>query len=87
MQATLNGVVALGGHDEVCRDELGALVQQLEEGMLSICRWFSEENWAGSILDVLPSAGNRLSIGLHRELLEICGEAMEVLIEPIVGLT
>ena len=34
----LDGVMALGSHDEVSRDELSALVEQLVEGMLSVGR-------------------------------------------------
>lgn len=81
MQSSLNGIVTLRSHDEVCRDKLGALVQQLEEGMLSISCWLSEDDGASGVLDIFPGAGNCFSVRLHRELLEICGESVKVLIE------
>lgn len=49
--------------------------------MLCVGGWLSEKDWACGVLDVLSSTGNCLSVGLHGELLEVCWEAVEVLIE------
>lgn len=58
-------VVALCGQDEIGRDELGALVQQLEEGVLCVGGWLAEEDWASGVVDVFAVAGNGLTVGLH----------------------
>src|SRR5271154_7632877 len=49
--------------------------------MLCICGWFSEEDCSSSILHVLSRFRHRLSIRLHRELLEVGWESVHVLIE------
>ena len=41
-----DGVVRLGGEDEVGGDELGALVDELEEGVLSVGAGFTKDNGA-----------------------------------------
>lgn len=79
--AILNGVVRLGSHDEVRRDELGALVQQLEEAVLGVGGRLTEEDGAGGILDILAGPGDGLAVAFHGELLEVGGEAVEVLVE------
>lgn len=73
--------MALSGHDEICGDELGALVQQLEKGVLSVGGRLAEEDRASGVLDVFTCASNRLPVRLHRELLEIRREAVEILIK------
>lgn len=79
--AVLDGVVRLGGHDEVRGNELGTLVQQLEEAVLGVGGRFAEEDGAGGVLDVLAGARNGLAVAFHGELLEVGGEAVEVLVE------
>jgi hypothetical protein len=75
-------VVGFGGEDEVCGDELGALVQQLVEGVLGVGGGLAEEDGAGGVLDEgVAGAGNGLSVGFHGELLQVGGEAVEVLVE------
>lgn len=81
MQSALNGVVAHRSHDEVCGDELSALMQQLEERVLSVGCWLSKNDRASGVLDIFSGTGNCLSVGLHRELLEIRGETVKILIE------
>lgn len=49
VQPAGDGVVRLGGQDEVRGDELGALVHELEEGVLRVGAGLAKENraWAG----------------------------------------
>lgn len=74
-------VVALGSHDEISGDELGALVEQLVEGVLGIGSRLTEQNRASGVLDVVATACDGLSVRLHRQLLEISGEPVEILVE------
>ncbi len=75
-------VVGFGGEDEVCGDELSALVQQLVEGVLGVGGRLAEEDGAGGVLDeCVASAGNGLSVGFHGKLLQVGGEAVEVLVK------
>ncbi|GKT93537.1 hypothetical protein Ct61P_11387 [Colletotrichum tofieldiae] len=46
VDAVADGVVALGGQDEVGGDELGALVDELEEGVLGVGAGLAEEDGA-----------------------------------------
>ena len=78
----LNGVVALGGKDEVGGDELGALVKELVEGVLGVGSRLTEQNGTGSVLDVVTAAGYGLAVRLHRQLLEVSREPVHVLVEP-----
>jgi hypothetical protein len=101
VQVVGDGVVRLGGQDEVGGDQLGALVDELEEGVLSIrarlakqnrtCSFSmrfeeaaSDEKLTRSVLDRGAVRGNRLSVGLHRQLLQVGRETVEVLIESNV---
>jgi hypothetical protein len=76
----VDGVVRLDGQDEVGGDELGALVEELEEGVLGVGTGLSEEDGAGSVLHVVSAAGDSLAVGFHGELLEVGGEAVHVLV-------
>ena len=81
MQVGADGVVGLGGHDEVGGDKLGALVHKLEEGVLSVGGGLAEEDGAGGVLDVVARASDGFAVRLHGELLEVGGEAVHVLVE------
>lgn len=81
MLVVLDRVVRLSGHDEIGGDELGALVEELVKGVLRVGRGLAEEDWASGVLDVVAGAGDGLAVGLHGELLEVGGEAVEVLVE------
>lgn len=85
MFVVLNWVVALSRHDEIGGNELRALMKELVEGVLGIGGGLSKQNRAGGVLYILAVAGNCLSVGLHRQLLEVGGEPMEVLIESEHG--
>lgn len=49
----LNWVVGLGGKDEVGWDQLGTLVEKLEERVLCVGAWLSEEDGSSGVLDVV----------------------------------
>ena len=79
--AALDGVVRLGGHEEVGGDELGTLVQQLEEAVLGVGGGLAEQDGARGVLDVLAGAGDGFAVALHGELLQVGGEPVQVLVE------
>lgn len=81
VQVVLDGVVGFGSQDEVGGDQLGALMQQLEEGMLGVGGRFAKEDGTGGVLDIIASAGHSLAVGLHGELLQVCGEAVKILVK------
>lgn len=81
VQAPLDRVVGVGGEDEVGGDELRALVEQLEEGVLRVGRGLAEEDGAGGVLDVVARPGDGLAVGLHGQLLQVGREAVHVLVE------
>jgi hypothetical protein len=76
----VDGVVRLNGQDEVGGDELGALVEELEEGVLGVGTGLTEEDGAGSVLHIISTAGDSLAVGFHGELLKVGGEAVHVLV-------
>jgi len=78
----VDGVVGLGGKDEVRGDEFGALVEELVEGVLGVSGGFAEEDGARGVFDEgVGAAGDGFAVGFHGELLEVGGEAVEVLVE------
>lgn len=81
VEVVRDGVVRLGGEDEVGGDQLGALVDELEEGVLGVGARLAEEDRTGGVLGRGTVRGDGLAVGLHRELLEVGREAVEVLVE------
>lgn len=75
------GVVGLSGEDEVSGDELGALVDELEEGVLGVGSGLAEEDGTGLVVDESAATSDALAVRLHGQLLEIGREAVEVLVE------
>jgi hypothetical protein len=82
----IDGVVGLDGQDEVGGDELGALVEKLEEGVLGVGTGLTEEDGAGGVLHIVSTAGDSLAVGFHGELLKVCGEAVHVLVVAGISL-
>jgi hypothetical protein len=81
MFVVINWIVALCGNNKISWDELSALVQELIEGVLGVGGWLAEENRTGGVFNHVVVPRNRLAIGLHRQLLEVGGEPVEVLVE------
>lgn len=66
--------------EEVAGDELGALVDELVEGVLSVGSSLSPDDRARLIVDPRAVLGDELAVRLHVALLEVVGELVEVLI-------
>src|SRR5262249_46986704 len=73
-------VERLSERDEVTRNEPSALMDQLIEGMLAVCSRLAPIDRAGLSLDWRPLERHVLAIALHRQLLEIRRETLQVLI-------
>ncbi len=73
-------VVAVCRGDEVARNHLGALVDELVEGVLAVRARFTPEDRAGLVVHALGIAVNGLAVGFHVGLLEVGGEAVQVLV-------
>ncbi len=75
-------VVGFSGEDEVCGNKLGALVQQLVEGVLGVGCGLAEEDGTGGVFDeCVAGSGNGLPVRFHGELLQVGREAVEVLVK------
>src|SRR5215470_12931057 len=70
----------LGKSDEITRDEPSALMNELVERVLPIGSWLTPVNRTGIASDLLSVQRNVLSIALHRQLLEIGGKALQILL-------
>ena len=66
--------------DEVAGDEAGALVDELVEGVLAVGAGLAPVDGAGLGFDGFAVERDVLAVGLHGELLEVGGEALEVLL-------
>lgn len=80
-------VVAVGRGDEVARNHLGALVNKLVEGVLAVRTRFAPEDRASLVVYALAVAVNGLAVRFHVGLLEVGGEAVEVLVVREHGVT
>lgn len=65
MLVVVDGVVALRGKDEISRDQLRALMQQLVERVLSVCRRLTKQNSARADIDKVSAPSYCLAVGLH----------------------
>src|SRR3954454_22897329 len=72
-------VVGVHETDEVARDQLRALVDELVERVLSVGARLSPHDRAGLHGDGTAVEVDRLAVALHAQLLEVRGEASEVL--------
>src|SRR5581483_3896870 len=64
--------------DQVARDQLGALMQELIVGMLPVGALRPPDHRTRLIRDELAVEVDRLAVGFHVELLEVGGEQLEV---------
>ena len=76
------GEIVLGrdGGQEIARDGLSSLVDELVESVLSVGSGLSPDYGAGLDLCSLSFLGDVLSVGLHVSLLEVGSEAVHVLV-------
>ena len=73
-------VVAVCRSDEVARNHLGALVNELVEGVLAVRTRFAPEDRACLIVNALGIAIHSLTVGFHVCLLEVSGQAVQILV-------
>ena len=66
--------LALLKADELKRNDIRALMEQLIEGMLSVGSWLTEDNRTGYIAYRLTEAVYGFTIGFHITLLKMCRE-------------
>ena len=71
-------VGGLGEPDEVGRDQPGALMDQLVEGVLAVGSRLAPEDFAGVVRHWRAVSAHGLAVGLHRQLLQIGGETGQV---------
>ncbi len=74
------GVEGLAEPDEVDRDQPGPLVDELVEAVLSVGAGFAPVNGAGVVVDHSAVKGHVLAVRLHRELLQVGREPLQVLL-------
>ena len=75
-----SGLRLLREADEVDRDQLRALVDQLVEAVLAVRARLAPVHRAGLVVDPRAVEGDVLAVGLHRQLLQVGGEALQVLV-------
>ena len=75
-----DGVVRLAEADEVAGDEVRALVDELVDGVLSVRAGLAPLDGAGGVRDGLAVLRDGLAVGLHVQLLQVGGQAAEVLV-------
>ena len=73
-------VERLAEPDEVDRDQLRALVDELVEAVLAVGAGLAPEDRAGLVVDGRAVERDVLAVRLHRELLQVGGEALQVLV-------
>src|SRR6476620_8313854 len=72
-------IQGLGKGDEVAGNHPRPLMDQLIERVLSIGSRFSPINWAGFAKNSFSIERNVFPVALHRQLLQICRKALQVL--------
>src|SRR4030095_8596995 len=73
-------IEGLGECDEIARNEFGSLMNQLVEGMLSVCSGLAPIDRASFIFDWGSLESYVLPVALHRQLLHISREPFQVLL-------
>src|SRR5438874_313922 len=66
--------------NKVARDEPSTLVNELIERVLAVGTRFTPVNWAGLIVDPGPPESDVFAVALHRQLLEVSGKSLQVLL-------
>ena len=73
-----SGCSARAEADEVGGDQLGALVDELVERVLPVRARLAPVDRAGLVVDLRAAERHVLAVALHRQLLEVGGEALHV---------
>ena len=66
--------------DEVARDQPGALMDQLIEGVLTICSRLAPVDWPSIAIDLGSIQRDMLAVAFHRQLLQVRREPLQVLL-------
>ena len=78
--AVLGRVDRVSEGKEVRGDQAGTLVDQLVESVLAVSAGLAPEHFTGCVVDEGAVRANGLAVGLHGQLLQVCGEAVQVLV-------
>lgn len=54
-------------------------MNELIEGVLSVCARFAPDDWSRRVVDTVAGSGHKLAIGLHVTLLHVRGKTVQVL--------
>ena len=73
-------VLSLARRQEIARDDLRSLMNQLVKCVLSVRARFSPDDWSSLDVNGLAIAIDVFSIGFHVSLLEIGSKSMHVLV-------
>ncbi len=76
----------MNGSDEISGDQLGTLVDELVESMLSVGSSLTPDDGSRLVVDALRVLGDEFTVGFHVTLLEVIGELVHVLIVRQDGL-
>src|SRR5438445_2132383 len=66
--------------DEVAWNEPRSLMNQLVERVLAVCAWLAPIDRAGIVGDLVAIQGDVFAVTLHRQLLQISWESLQVLL-------
>eukprot|EP00128_Syssomonas_multiformis_P005248 Colp12_sorted_trinity150504_noHs@27928 len=80
MHSVRDRVEGFYGGQEVARDELGALMDELVESVLAVGARLAPNDRASLVVHLLPSASHKLAVGLHITLLEVGRKTRHVLV-------
>src|SRR5437879_6831998 len=72
-------VERLAEGDEVAGDQQRSLVDELVEGVLAVSAWLAKVDRAGLVVDLATVERDVLAVALHRQLLQVGREALQVL--------
>lgn len=67
-------------NDNLPRNELGTLVDQLVESVLAVGTALTPDDRASLVVDLRAVLGDALTVGLHVTLLEVIGKLLEILV-------
>src|SRR5262249_51635416 len=80
VMVTAERIACLREGDKVTRYEPRSLVYQLIEGVLSVGPWFTPVDRTSVKGHRLPIDADVFAVALHGQLLEICGESLQILL-------
>ena len=73
-------VLGVYGQDEICRNQLCALVYELEESMLLIGVRYSSDNGTSLVVHLFGIPGNAFAVTFHISLLQIQRQQAQIMV-------